>query len=181
MATIQREQISPWKTLSRGNFITTKLPEATSQSIVAGNMVRQLVDLTGGRVRKAGATSPNASLGGGIRILGVMNEPFNNRSATSENVGTMPTATVATRDTVFKIHVSNNRSNASLTRALVGSTCGLINLSNSGGSGIWCANIAQTSIAASQYVRIVELIDAVADVNGAVGVTFGRQSLVYGS
>ncbi|MDI6808961.1 MAG: hypothetical protein QME66_08280 [Candidatus Eisenbacteria bacterium] len=175
MATITREPMRPYRSNSIGNFPTTSFFEATSQSVLSGNNVNQLVDLSSGRIRKANATAPNASLAASVTPVGIVTEPFTNRTATSNNKNTQLEVYTTAPPVSFRANVCLNRADQSLTAAMVGSKYGLLNLSSGGGSGIWTVNFGQTT---NTYVTVLSLIDEIGDVNGAVEFTFENDKVL---
>lgn len=180
MATITRENFKPSKTHSIGEFPIIFYPEATSQSVLSGDNIYQICQLNSGRIRKVNATAPRASLAANITtILGVTSDPFTNRTATSNTKSTFRGVYLAHPMACFRSHVSAGFASQSLTAAQLGTSYGLINLSSGGGSGIWVHNFSMTS-ANSAYVKVVEHIDDIADVNGASNVTFENDKIVFG-
>lgn len=177
MATITREQIAPYRTLDGRPFPVAFFPEATSQSVPAGRFIRQVCDLSSGRVRKAGGIALDVTLPASTTVLGVMADPFTNRTATSNNKTDQLGVFVASPNVVFKANVATTTSNQSLTAAMVGSSYGLVNLGSSGSSGVWCVNFNNTS---NTYVKVIGLIDEVADVNGAVEIVFENDKVLLG-
>ncbi len=176
MATITREQVRWYRNLSGGPPPIQFFPEATSQSVPSGSLIGQICDLSSGRVRKLGGVAPGASVTSGT-VLGVMADPFTNRTATSDVVSDRLGVVVASSETRFRIHVANGTGSQSLTAGMVGTKYGLINLSSSGASGIWCAQIGQTTT--TRFI-CTGLIDAVGDINGAIEGVFEGDQIVYG-
>lgn len=177
MATITREQIRPYRTLDGRPFPIVNFSEATSQSVPAGRFINQVCDLSSGYIRKAGATAPGSTLASGSAVVGVMMDPFTNRSATSDVKSNQLAVCLASPNVVFAINVSSGSGNQDLAAAQVGTAYGLIDLGSSGASGIWALNIAQTS---NTYARVVELIDEVGDTNGRVGIIFETDKIRFG-
>lgn len=177
MATITREQIRPYRTLDGRPFPVGMFPEATGQSVPAGRFLKQLADLSSGRVRKAGATTPTSTFASGLTIAGVMADPFTNRTATSDIKSDELGVFLATSNVVFRIHVSAGTGNQNLAAAQVGSKYGLIDLGSSGASGIIALNISQTT---NTYMTVLKLIHDVGDTNGAVEAVFENDKILMG-
>lgn len=173
MATITREQLRWLRNLSGGPAPVQVFPEATSQSVNTGSTLGEPCDLSSGRVRRAGGiSSGGVSLASGSTILGIMADHFTNRSATSNVASARLGVVAASSETKFRGHVSSGASNQSLTAGMVGSTYGLFKLTSS----LWTVDTA----AASTYVRVTGLIDAVGDINGAVEFVLENDKIVYG-